>query len=70
MKKTGKKYNRKISLPYGGVQEVARMAGVSVFTVGNVLKGKSNNTNVLKAIRDYWTEIETLKVEIAEKSTN
>ncbi|PZP43828.1 MAG: hypothetical protein DI598_15270 [Pseudopedobacter saltans] len=65
-----KKYNRLFDLPYGGVKEVAQRAKVSVFTVGNVLRGKSQNKRVLEEVRNFLKEIEDVKQEIQNHSNN
>lgn len=65
MKKIVKETAVKIELPHGAGKKVAEMAGVSIFTVSNVLSGKSKNTKVLTAIRDYLKQIGELKNEIS-----
>lgn len=54
----------KIKIPYGGCKIVAQKAGVSIFTVTNVLNGKSNNPKVLAEIKNYLHELIGLKNEI------
>ena len=51
-------------LPYGSIKTIASRSNVSIFTVSRVIKGSSNNPNVLKNIKDYIKEIQQLDQDI------
>jgi hypothetical protein len=51
-------------LPYGSIKTIARRSDVSIFTVSRVIKGSSNNPNVLKNIKDYIEEINKVDSDI------
>lgn len=44
-------------LPYGSIKIIAGRSNVSIFTVSRVIKGSSNNPEVLKNIKAYIEEV-------------
>jgi|GEM_PF-4791943 len=65
MEKTVK---NKVHVPHGAIKDIAKRADVSIYTVSNVIRGKSQNRKVLEAIRDYLAELNTVKNDIQELS--
>lgn len=55
----------KSAIPHGGVTEIAKIAGVTIFTVSRVLSGKSRNNKVLNAIAVYLDGLKSTNNKIA-----
>lgn len=57
-------------LPHGSQTEIAKRANVHINLVQRVLKGESDNIEVLKAIADYLTELKESKENVLDRLTS